>query len=632
MTNIHRIATLNINGMSSPTRLAMLGDFLHKHEIDIIFLQEVTQPTLHTPWGYAAHTNVGTNGRGTAIVTREHYALNNIVRLPSGRGMAAEFQGLWLVNVYAPSGAERKQEREVFFNMDLPQLLLETPSMMLIGGDFNCVLSKTDCTGNFNYSRALHALIRGLDLIDMWETAPERRIFTHYTRQGVTRLDRIYATSNLRGKKCGIETVLAAFTDHLAVILRITLDANTIRRGTGYWKMNIALAQNMALQEKLRQQWIRWKQQRKYFPNIVMWWERVVKKQIRLFFIREGTEARRDAREMENFYQACLYDLLQMPEQHENRMAKINQLKAKLVNLFNTPSEKHTFHPRVINNTNITFSDTEMALLQKGPKYNLHSKKKNWLRNLALEAETAVTQLPITDRKFYRKLIADRTDTLQNLNTPHLNTRKHPESHTMNSIQTKLKGNQAMVTTADKGNSLVILPIQQYEIKIQKFLLENNFQTTNTDPTKTFQTKIRRTINASKTMIPRDIKWKYINLNPSPPTIKGLIKIHKPTQPIRPVVNLRNAPPYKLAKLFTQKINQLTPLPYSFNVKNTKKLILNLKDTPIQPHFTLASLHITNMYSNIRVTETREILTNIMKNNLLGPRWRKKWPSKWKML
>jgi len=49
------------------------------------------------------------------------------------------------------------------------------------------------------------------------------------------------------------------------------------------------------------------KQQCKYFPNIV-WWEGVVKKQIRIFFMREGTEVRRDAREMENFYYACLYN------------------------------------------------------------------------------------------------------------------------------------------------------------------------------------------------------------------------------------------------------------------------------------------------------------------------------------
>ena len=62
----------------------------------------------------------------------------------------------------------------------------------------------------------------------------------------------------------------------------------------------------------------------------------VVKKQIRLLFIREGTKARRDTREIENFHRACLYDLLQMSEQHEKRTAKINHLKAKLVNLFNT--------------------------------------------------------------------------------------------------------------------------------------------------------------------------------------------------------------------------------------------------------------------------------------------------------
>jgi hypothetical protein len=111
-----------------------------------------------------------------------------------------------------------------------------------------------DCMGHVNYSRALYALIRGLDLIDMWKTTLERRIFTHYTRHGAMHLDRIYVTSNLRGRKCGIETVLAAFTDHLAVILQITLRANTIRQGTGYWKMNTALAQNISLQEKLRQQ------------------------------------------------------------------------------------------------------------------------------------------------------------------------------------------------------------------------------------------------------------------------------------------------------------------------------------------------------------------------------------------
>jgi len=45
----------------------------------------------------------------------------------------------------------------------------------------------------------------------------------------------------------------------------------------------------------------------------------------------EGMERRRDDTEMENFYHACLYDLLQNPEHRVGRAAKLNSLKAKLV-------------------------------------------------------------------------------------------------------------------------------------------------------------------------------------------------------------------------------------------------------------------------------------------------------------
>ena len=85
------------------------------------------------------------------------------------------------------------------------------------------------------------------------------------------------------------------------------------------------------------------------------------------------------------------------------------------------------------------------------------------------------------------------------------------------------------------------------------------------------------TINHRTTLIPQDSKWKYLYLNPSAPIIKGLITVHKPNQPIRPIVNWRNAPVYKLSKLFTQKINQPTPLPYTFNIQNTTKFIQALK-------------------------------------------------------
>ena len=140
-----------------------------------------------------------------------------------------------------------------------------------------------------------------------------------------------------------------------------------------------------------------------------------------------------------------------------------------------------------------------------------------------------------------------------------------------------------------------ILPIQQYQLKMQNFIDTNNFRTSATNPTKTFQNQIRKTINNSTKLINPDSRWKFINLNPSAPTIRGLIKLHKADQSIRPVVNWRNALAYKLPKLMPDKIQHLSPLPYTFNIKNTIELIKELRQTPITPTSVFASLDITNV-------------------------------------
>jgi hypothetical protein len=165
---------------------------------------------------------------------------------------------------------------------------------------------------------------------------------------------------------------------------------------------------------------------------------------------------------------------------------------------------------------------------------------------------------------------------------------------------------------------MVILPIQQYQLKIQNFIDTNNFRTSATNPTKTFQNQIRKTINNTTKLIYPDSRYKFINLNPSAPTIRGLIKLHKADQPIRPV-NWRNEPACKLSKLLADKIQHLCPLPYTFSIKNTIELIQELKQTPITPTSVFASLDITNMYSNIPIRETKQILDDILTYNPVDP-------------
>jgi hypothetical protein len=154
---------------------------------------------------------------------------------------------------------------------------------------------------------------------------------------------------------------------------------------------------------------------------------------------------------------------------------------------------------------------------------------------------------------------------------------------------------------------------------MQNFVKANNLLSTPTDPTKTYQTSVRKTVNSSKTLIPQDTRWKYINMNSSAPTIKGLIKLHKRDQLIRPVVNWRKAPAYKLAQLFTKIVGHLAPLPNAFNITNSKDLIHKLNHTPLLPHFCHASLDISNLYTNIPITETQAIFANILEQNLVHP-------------
>ena len=172
-----------------------------------------------------------------------------------------------------------------------------------------------------------------------------------------------------------------------------------------------------------------------------------------------------------------------------------------------TPQVPDTFHPRIINNY-ISFTNSEMTLLLKGMKYNTHSKKRNWIQSLSLEAETAITQLPPRERVVYRKLIADRINKLIMQNPTHQTPCN--KSDDVNPKQTKRKHRYG--DTGRQRNPIVILTTLQYVTKLQNFVLNNNFSTINAEPTSTFQVEVRQTIRDSKSLIPNDTRWRYTNM------------------------------------------------------------------------------------------------------------------------
>jgi hypothetical protein len=58
------------------------------------------------------------------------------------------------------------------------------------------------------------------------------------------------------------------------------------------------------------------------------------------------------------------------------------------------------FHPKVHILSSIQFTENETYLLNKEIKYSLHFKPKNWLKTLALKAETVVSYADESEQNY----------------------------------------------------------------------------------------------------------------------------------------------------------------------------------------------------------------------------------------
>jgi predicted O-linked N-acetylglucosamine transferase (SPINDLY family) len=194
----------------------------------------------------------------------------------------------------------------------------------------------------------------------------------------------------------------------------------------------------------------------------------------------------------------------------------------------------------------------------------LSFKRKNWIKTLSLEAETAISLLPTQEQDHIRfqvahniKQLYKQYDSTEQYNSNHAKN----EYKAINKIKEKLERNNALALKADKGNSIVIVYADNYHNKVQEFITNNSFTIVDKDPTERFQNKIRTIIRECKNIIHTDKRSKYVNLNPTAPTIRGLPKVHKENCPIRPIIDWQNTPAYKLAKLLNKLIQSHMPLP-----------------------------------------------------------------------
>jgi hypothetical protein len=197
---------------------------------------------------------------------------------------------------------------------------------------------------------------------------------------------------------------------------------------------------------------------------------------------------------------------------------------------------------------------------------------------------------------------------------PKSNPRINHEWKTIKTEQ-KLTDHKPTVTRADKRKTLITIPKQTYYQKIINFTNDNSFIKITHNPTKQYQKATRTKQNNNNSIIQKNQKWKLINLNPQPPTLRTFIKLHKPNNPIRPIINWHNTPAYNLAKHIVKLLNENIQLPNSFNIRNMNTLIEDLEHTQIDETTSPCSFDITNMYTNIPQDELPQIIQYAFENS-----------------
>lgn len=285
---------------------------------------------------------------------------------------------------------------------------------------------------------------------------------------------------------------------------------------------------------------------------------------------------------------------------------KLDQLISKKMRNENTflmgQGNQHTFYKRTENLTNINFSLNETRVLDKGLKHNLSDSYENVdnMKQTIIDCERALSYVDPKDRNHVRHLIGEK-----------LNQIKHSkikidksEKQTILSLKKKLKDNEILALKSDKGNTTVLMTKTDYINKTNDFITENGIKQIKKDPTTSYQNKIKLAVKNTALIMNANDKRKVINSNPKAPNMRALPKIHKPNVPIRPVVNYRGAPAYKLACFLQRYLKDNIDLPNNKSVINSQDVVNRLKHVVVNHEDRFLSLDVVSMYTCVPVKDT----------------------------
>ena len=401
-----QIGFLNIMGQSklSLSKQKQIEHFLKSQNIDILHLQE----SFIEESSFQSCSFIRNNFQilfinneikyGVCSLVHKSLPISNEVFHPSGRYLSFNINDFTFANVYLPSGNDNisRSSRENLLGQDIPNFLINGKQRGLIGGDFNSITSKIDCTANpeQKMSQNLKKLISAKKWTDTYRALhPSKQTFSHYYNriaadgnlsQGASRLDRSYLWGPTTVSSSSYVSV--AFTDHLAHVVQLAAGpANTSDDESPIFKPNFKISAEVAsdeiFQDNVKEIVSEYKKFKSSTP-LQSWWDSL-KKEIK-------QEAKRRNHNMRKERQSELNLLMTLQDFYSKKVQKgnlhvIGQLKAtqmKITEWFDKEADKIKTFARL--------QDIEMSEKVRIYHHDLHRKTINRSTILKLKTPNGV--------------------------------------------------------------------------------------------------------------------------------------------------------------------------------------------------------------------------------------------------
>ncbi len=353
-----KIVSINVRGLNDVKKRTSVFQFANKEKCDILFLQEtysseIAENRWTQEWGGVGYFAHGTkHSCGVAILIRKGLGVDieDICIDRQGRyvllNIKLDNNTFTLINLYSPN----KESEKVIFFTKLAQIMeskgVNAASNIIIGGDWNVVLTAKDKMGGNIYTKSkaaeeIYRIKETFNLLDIWRIRNEdvMRYTWRQKRPRIhCRLDYWLVSHHITELVIDSKILPSVISDHSPITLCLSFIEEP-ELGCGHWKLNVSLLKDKTYVNDMKENITRWKEKYKALKDPNLQWD-LLKYEIRKFSIAFSKRKRRNTRNRKDRLEKDLAHLESLEYRNiEDIYQQIDKTKVELNKIYEEESQ-----------------------------------------------------------------------------------------------------------------------------------------------------------------------------------------------------------------------------------------------------------------------------------------------------